>query len=138
MEARIQRGAQEERVIGQRLQFDHFFAEVEIGLERPDLFQQTVDQLLGAAHRQRRDVIDGFIRVKLRALAARMLEGIDEVGVNTQQPEFEYLKQPAGPGADNHSVGGNGPGKVHRGFNFNGCIHNSIARTVGVTPGYES
>ena len=41
---------------------------------------QPVNELLRAAYRQRRNVVDRFLRIQLGALAAGMRQGIDQVG----------------------------------------------------------
>ena len=46
--------------------------------ERLDLLQQPVDQLLRAAHGQRRNVIDRLVRIELGALAADLRQRIDD------------------------------------------------------------
>ena len=84
---------------------NHLLAQVELRVERLGLLQQPVDQLLGAADGQRRDVVDRFLRVQLAALSARMLERIDHVGADAEQAELENLEQPAGTGADDDDVG---------------------------------
>jgi hypothetical protein len=39
-------------------------------MEGLDLLEQAVDQLLGAAHRQRGNIIDRLVRIQFGALAA--------------------------------------------------------------------
>ena len=58
------------RPSSRRGELHHLLAEVELRLEGLDLLQQPVDQLLRAAHRQRRNVVDRLVRIELRALAA--------------------------------------------------------------------
>ena len=105
VEARVARGAQQERMIRQHLQLGHFLAHVELRVERLRLLQQAVDQLLRAAHGQRGNVIDRLLGIQLAALAAGMLERVDDVGANAQQAELEDLEQAAGAGADDDRIG---------------------------------
>ena len=102
------RGAdQEAAVLAWRWNLDDFLAEVEeVGWKRLDLFHQPVDQLLGAADRQGRNVVNRLFRVQLRALSAGILERIDQVGLDAEQTELEHLEQSAGTGADNDHLGG--------------------------------
>ncbi len=58
---------------------------MKLGVERLDLLHQAVDQLLRATDRQRGDVVDGLVRVKLRALAARMGKRIHEMSFDSEQ-----------------------------------------------------
>ena len=88
-EARARGRGQVEAAVLARAQLDHLLAEVEFGPERLDLLQQPVDQLLGAAHRQRRDVVDRLVRIQLGALAARVLQRVDDVGLDAEQPQLE-------------------------------------------------
>ena len=59
---------------------------MKLGTERLDLLQQPVNQLLGAAHRQRRNVVNRFIRIQLGALTARLLERVDDVALMPSKP----------------------------------------------------
>lgn len=83
--------------------------------EGTDLLGETIDELLRAYHRQCRDVVDGFLGIKIGALAADPGESVYHVGPNAQQSELEDLKQPARTRADDQYVhhGGHGqsPGR---------------------------
>jgi len=72
-------------------------AQMHPGLERLDLLEQALDEFLGPAHRQRRNIVNRLLGVQLRALSAGPRERIDDVGTDSQQAEFEDLKQSAGP-----------------------------------------
>ena len=104
-EPRAGRRGQVEAAVLARTQLDHLLAEVELGPERLDLLHQPVDQLLGAAHGQRRDVVDGLVRVQLGALPARVLQGVDDVRLDAEQPQLEDLEQPRRACADDDGVG---------------------------------
>ena len=70
-----------------------FLPEVEGGAERLDLLEQVVRQFLARAHRNGRDVVDRLVGVQLDALAARVGQRIDHMGLDLQQAEFEHLEQ---------------------------------------------
>src|SRR5262245_4224644 len=78
------------------------------GMERLDLLQQPVDQLLGAADRQRRDVIDRLVGIELGALAARMRERVDDLALHAEQAELEHRKEADRPRADDDAFGADG------------------------------
>ena len=91
--------------IGARRQFDDLLSEMEHRLEGLDLLHQAIDELLGTADRQRRDVVDRLVGVELCALAAGCRERIDEVGLDAEQSELEDLEQATGSGTDDHDLG---------------------------------
>ena len=72
--------------------------------ERLDLLQQPIHQLLGVAHRNGRNVVDGLVRVELRALAAGRGHGVHDVRLDAEQAEFEDLEQAARAAADNDDI----------------------------------
>ena len=82
----------------------YFLSEMKLGRERLDLLQQPINKFLRAAYRQRRDIVDRFIRIQLRALSARVRERVDDVRLYAQQPELENLKQTTGTCADDEGV----------------------------------
>src|ERR1700761_7925310 len=90
-----------ELAILQDAQLSHLLPEVECGLERLGLLEQTVNQFLRPADGQRRDVINRFVRIQLGALAAGLAQGIDDMGADTQKTQLENLKQSYGTRADN-------------------------------------
>src|ERR1700722_16457536 len=73
-----------------------------------DLLHQPIDQLLRVAHGQRRDVIDRLVRIQLRALSARMRQGIDDMRADAEEPELEGLEKAAGACADDDDVRSDG------------------------------
>ena len=91
--------------IGARRQFDDLLSEMEHRLEGLDLLHQAIDELLGTADRQRRDVVDRLVGVELGALAAGCRERVDEVGLDAEQSELEDLEQATGSGTDDHDLG---------------------------------
>lgn len=78
----------------------HFLSQMEGGVKRLGLLQEPVDQFLGAANGQRRDVVDRLIRIQLGALAARLRQGVDDMGADAEKAQFEDLKQSDGTCAD--------------------------------------
>jgi len=82
-----------------------FLAKVQRRIEGRDLLHEPVDELLGAANRQRRNVVDRLVGIQFRALPARRTQGVDQVAADSQKSELEYLEQPARAGADDHDFG---------------------------------
>ena len=78
----------------------HFLAEMEHRVHRLDLLHEPVDEFLRAADGQCRNVVYRFVRIQLGALAARVLERVDDVALDAEQAELEDLEQAGGPGAD--------------------------------------
>ena len=84
--------------------FGDFLAEMQARAERPDLLEQPIGQLLARAHRHGRNVVDRLVGIQLDALAAGRLQRIDDLRLQAEQPELEYLEQAARPGADDDDV----------------------------------
>ena len=74
-------------------------------VERLDLLQQRVDQALRAGVGNAGYVVDRLLRVKLRTLAADLVENVDEMRLHIEQPQFEHREQPDGARADDENVG---------------------------------
>ena len=74
-------------------------------VERLDLFQQPVGQLLAGDDGQARNVVDRLFRIQLGALPARPVEDVDQVALQVQQPQLEHGEQADGAGADDHDIG---------------------------------
>ena len=64
-------------------------AEMEDGLEWPDLLEQPVGQLLAGADRKAGNVVDRLLGIKLGALAARPVENIDHMRLQLRQRRAE-------------------------------------------------
>ena len=58
----------------------HHLAEMEGRLERLDLLHQAVGQPLPGDDRERRNVVDRLFRIELGALAAGLVEDVDQMG----------------------------------------------------------
>ena len=73
--------------------------------ERLDLLHQRIDMALRRDIGHARNVVDRLLRIKLGALAADLVEDVDEMRLHVEQAELEHGEQPAGPGADDQHVG---------------------------------
>ena len=51
------------------------------------------------------NIVNGFFRIKLRALAADLVEDVDEMRLDVEQAEFEYRKEADGAGPDDDHIG---------------------------------
>ena len=67
--------------------------------------KQRVDQSLRAGIGDAGNVVDRLFRIKLRALAADLVENVDEVALHVEQAKLEHGEQADRPGADNDNVG---------------------------------
>ena len=86
--------------VRQPLHLGDFLAEMERGMERFCLLQQSVYQFLSTANRQGGNVVDRLVRIQLGALPADLGQGIDDVSADAEQAELEDLKYPNRAGAD--------------------------------------
>ena len=89
-------------------QLHGFLAQVQLGAEWLDLLQQALDQFLRTTDRQRRNVVDGLVGIKLGALAARGRKRVEQVRLDAQQAELEHLEQAGRTGADDDRFGRDG------------------------------
>ena len=94
------RGSDMKFAVPQHAQFGHLLAQMKGGFEGLGLFQQSIDQFLRPADRQRGNVINRLIGIKLGALAAGLAQGIDDVSADPKQSEFEYLEKTNRAGAN--------------------------------------
>ena len=88
------------------LQRRRHLAEMELGLERLDLFQQPVGQLLAGDDGQAGNVVDRLFRIKLGALAARPVENVDQMRLQIERAELEHREKPDRASSDNNDIGG--------------------------------
>jgi hypothetical protein len=95
--------------------------QMELRVERLDLLHQPVHQLLRAADRERGDVIDGLIRIQLRALTARCVQRIHDMRGDAEKAKLKHLKKPARAGADDDDL--RLDWLVIRFFEFLRCAH---------------
>jgi hypothetical protein len=78
---------------------------MEHGLERPDLIEQTVGQLLAGANGEAWNVVDGLLGVELGALAARPVENIDHMRFQLGEAKLKNGKEADRPRTNNNDIG---------------------------------
>src|SRR5450631_746286 len=101
-------GADAERrriVAPQNLQGLDHFPVMKGWVKRLDLLQQSVDQLLAGDFRETRNIIDRLFGIKLRALAARFWQDIDQMGFDVEETKLEHGEETGGTGADDDDIG---------------------------------
>ena len=98
-------GLHPEQRIADLLHRLHHLAEMVLRIERPDLEQQRIDETLRAGHRKAGNVVYRLLRIKLRALAADLVEDVDQMRLHVEQAELEHREEADRPGADNENVG---------------------------------
>ena len=81
---------------------------MELRIERLDLLQQPVDQLLAGDDGQAGNVVDRLFRIELGALAARPVQDVDQMAFEIQQPQLEHGEQADGACADDGDICFNG------------------------------
>ena len=72
--------------------------------ERLDLLHQRIDQALRRNLRDRRNVVDRLLGIKLGALAADLVEDVDEMRLDVEQAKLEHGEQPDRARADDEHV----------------------------------
>ena len=82
---------------------DHL-AQMERRPERLDLLHQLIDQALRGNLRDRRNVVDRLLGIELGALAADLVEDVDEMALDVEQAQLEHGEQSDGAGADDEHV----------------------------------
>ncbi len=92
------------RPSSRRVRLGDFLPQVKGRVERTDLLHQPIHELLRAAHGQRGDIVDRFVGIELRTLAAGVRERIHEMRADAQQAELEHLEQAAGAGSDDDDL----------------------------------
>jgi hypothetical protein len=91
--------------IAVRHQRRHLLAEVPGRVEGRRLLDEAVDEIGCIDLRMARDVVDRLLGIERGALAARHVEGVDDMAAHAQHPALEDGEQPDGPGADDDDVG---------------------------------
>ena len=89
-------------------------AEMELRVERLDLLQQPVGQLLAGDDGQAGNVVDRLFRIELGALAARPVQDVDQMAFEIEQPQLEHGEQADGAGADDGDIGFDGAAVIQR------------------------
>ena len=83
----------------------HHLAEMEGRAERLDLLHQRVGEPLAGDVGNAGNVVDRLLRIELGALAADLVEDVDQVRLHVEQAELEHREQADRPGADDERVG---------------------------------
>ena len=91
--------------IADLLQRGHHFVEMEGRVERLDLLHQRVGQAMAGDVGDAGNVVDRLFGIELGALAADLVEDVDEVRLDVEQAELEYGEQADWPRADDQNVG---------------------------------
>src|SRR5262245_5665608 len=94
----------EQRVADLLDRLDHLL-QMELGAERLDLRKQALDQALPGAEGNAGDVVDRLLGIELGALAADLVQDVDEMRLHVEEAELEHREQPAGPRPDDEHVG---------------------------------
>ena len=92
LRARI--GDESEAPVLHLLQGIDALAEMERGAEGLDLRHQRIGEALACHDRQPGNVVDRFLRIELGALAAGLVENVDDVRLDIDEAEFEHREQP--------------------------------------------
>src|SRR4051812_14925234 len=74
-------------------------------MERLDLLHQRVGEALPRNVRNAGNVVDRLFRIELGALAADLVEDVDEMRLHVEKAELEGGEQTAGSGANNQHIG---------------------------------
>ena len=78
---------------------------MEGGMKRLDLLHQGVGETVASDERNPGDVVDRLLRIKLGALAADLVEDIDEVRLDIKQAKLEHREQADRARTDDQSIG---------------------------------
>src|SRR5262249_9657713 len=96
----------------------HHAAEVKARMERLCLLKELLHQPFPGDHGIAWNVVDRLFRVKLGALSARLVEGVDDGGGEVEEAEVEYGKKADRPCPDDDHVG-----LDNSGFNRGDVVH---------------
>ena len=77
---------------------------MKLRIERLDLRQQPVGDLLSGDNRQPGNVVDRLVGIELPALAAGLVEDVDEVRLDVDEAQLENGKEADGAGADDDGI----------------------------------
>jgi hypothetical protein len=98
-------GGDAEERIADLLDVLHHLAEMKGRMERLDLVHQGAGQALAGDFRDAGNVVDRLLGVELGALAAGLVEDVDQVGLHVEQPKLEHREQAHRTRADDEGVG---------------------------------
>src|SRR5207248_10873067 len=93
----------ESRIAGAFNAFDHLL-QVKHCPERLDLRHECITQTLPGDVREGGNVVDRLLRIELGALAADLVEDVDDVRLHIEQAQLKHCEQAAGAGADDEYV----------------------------------
>ena len=82
----------------------HHLVQMERRTERLDLLHELIDQALRRDFRDRRNVVDRLLGIKLGALPADLVEDVDKMSLDVEQAQLEHGEQPNRAGTDNKHV----------------------------------
>jgi len=91
--------------LAQLLDLQHHLAEMEGRMKRLDLLHQSLGEPVAGDHRDAGNVVDRLLRIEFGALAADLVEDVDQVRLDVEQAELEHREQPDRPRADDDNVG---------------------------------
>ena len=77
---------------------------MELRIEGRGLFHQTVGQILTRDERQTGNVVDGFFRVKLSALATGAIQNVDQMDFHIQKAQLKHREETNRPCPDDDDV----------------------------------
>jgi len=83
----------------------HHLVEVEGRIERLDLLQQRLGEAVAGDEGNAGNVVDRLFRVELGALAADLVEDVDQMRLHIEEAQFEHGEQSAGTCANNQHIG---------------------------------
>ena len=89
----------------QGMKFGDHLPAVKGGLERFDLGEESIDELVARAKGQSGDVIDGLVGIKRHTLPAGQGQRIDHMARHPQEPKLKDLKQTHRPRTDDEDIG---------------------------------
>ena len=76
-----------------------------VGVERLDLLHQRFGEALAGDERNAGNVVDRLFRIELGALAADLVEDVDQMRLHVEQAQFEHGEQSARTRANNQHIG---------------------------------
>src|SRR5665213_3715381 len=109
---------------------DHLI-KMKLRLERLDLLHQRIAQTVARNEGNAGNVVDRFFRIKLGALAADLVEDIDEVRLDVEQPQLKDGEQPDRPRANDQNIGLDGLAHSSRPGHGRLLVFSIIMRTCG-------
>ena len=100
-------GGDAETRIADLLNALHHLVQVELRIERLDLLHQALGEALAGDHRDAGNVVDRLLGIQFGALSADLVQDVDQMHLDVEQPEFKHGEQSAGARANNKDIGFN-------------------------------